>query len=39
VDGRAALYVCRNFACQATISDPAQVAETLRMAGAAPQGA
>lgn len=32
VDGRAALYICRNFTCQAPITDPAQVTETLRMA-------
>src|SRR5574337_428087 len=31
VDGRAALYLCRNFTCQAPITDPAQVAETLRL--------
>ncbi|KAB2960104.1 MAG: DUF255 domain-containing protein [Candidatus Methylomirabilis oxygeniifera] len=29
VDGRAALYLCRNFTCQAPITDPAQVAELL----------
>ena len=29
VNGRAALYVCRNFACQAPITDPALVASTL----------
>lgn len=36
VDGRAALYVCRNFACQAPITDPAQAAELLD--GAARRG-
>ncbi|MGH7410403.1 MAG: aldo/keto reductase, partial [Candidatus Methylomirabilis sp.] len=29
VDGRAALYICRNFACQAPITDPAQVASAF----------
>jgi hypothetical protein len=29
VDGRAALYVCRNFSCQAPITDPRQVRQTL----------
>jgi hypothetical protein len=29
VDGRAALYVCRNFTCQAPITDPAQAAKAL----------
>jgi uncharacterized protein YyaL (SSP411 family) len=29
VNDRAALYVCRNFTCQAPITDPAQVAEAL----------
>jgi uncharacterized protein YyaL (SSP411 family) len=29
VGGRAALYICRNFTCQAPITDPAQAAETL----------
>ncbi len=29
VDGRAALYVCRDFACQAPITDPADVARAL----------
>jgi len=31
VNGRAALYVCRNFTCQAPITDPMQVAETLSL--------
>jgi len=31
VNGRAALYVCRNFTCQAPITDPAQVASTLSL--------
>jgi len=29
VDGRAALYVCRNFACQAPVTDPASVTAVL----------
>ncbi len=29
IDGRAALYVCCNFTCQAPITDPAQVASAL----------
>jgi uncharacterized protein YyaL (SSP411 family)/aryl-alcohol dehydrogenase-like predicted oxidoreductase len=29
VDGRAALYVCRNFACQAPVVDPGRVADAL----------
>ncbi|TAJ07318.1 MAG: DUF255 domain-containing protein [Nitrospirae bacterium] len=29
VQGRAALYICRNFACQAPITDPQTVATTL----------
>jgi len=29
VNGNAALYVCRNFACQAPITDPVAVAEAL----------
>ena len=33
VNGRAALYVCRNFACQAPITDPALVASALGAAG------
>ncbi|MDE2485494.1 MAG: thioredoxin domain-containing protein, partial [candidate division NC10 bacterium] len=32
VNGRAALYICRNFTCQAPITDPAQVAEPLEAA-------
>jgi hypothetical protein len=29
VDGRAALYICRNFACQAPITDPSAVGPAL----------
>jgi hypothetical protein len=29
VEGRAALYVCRNFACRTPITEPSQVAEAL----------
>jgi uncharacterized protein YyaL (SSP411 family)/aryl-alcohol dehydrogenase-like predicted oxidoreductase len=29
VNGRAALYVCRDFACQRPVTDPSQVAEAL----------
>jgi len=32
VDGRAALYICRDFTCQAPITDPAQVAGALNAA-------
>jgi uncharacterized protein YyaL (SSP411 family)/aryl-alcohol dehydrogenase-like predicted oxidoreductase len=38
VDGRPALYVCRNFACQAPITDPAQVAAGLLQPEGAPAG-
>ncbi|MDE2485314.1 MAG: DUF255 domain-containing protein [candidate division NC10 bacterium] len=31
VNGRATLYICRNFTCQAPITDPAQVAEALSL--------
>ncbi|MFO0705499.1 MAG: aldo/keto reductase [Nitrospira sp.] len=31
VGGAAALYVCRNFSCQAPVTDPAQVADALRI--------
>jgi uncharacterized protein len=38
-NGRAALYVCRDFACQAPITDPADVAEGLsERAAASPSG-
>jgi uncharacterized protein YyaL (SSP411 family)/aryl-alcohol dehydrogenase-like predicted oxidoreductase len=30
VEGKAALYVCRNFSCQRPITDPLEVAEALR---------
>ena len=29
LDGRAALYVCRNYSCQSPITDPDQVRELL----------
>ncbi|WP_455370437.1 aldo/keto reductase [Petrachloros mirabilis] len=32
VDGRAALYICRNFACQQPITDPTVAADALRSA-------
>jgi hypothetical protein len=32
VNGKAVLYVCRNFACQAPITDPAQIAPSLTAA-------
>jgi len=34
VDGKAALYVCRNFACQAPVSDPQDVAAALDQSSA-----
>jgi aryl-alcohol dehydrogenase-like predicted oxidoreductase len=30
VEGTAALYICRNFACQRPLTDPQEVTETLR---------
>jgi uncharacterized protein len=30
VDGRSALYLCRNFSCQRPMTDPQEVAESLR---------
>ena len=30
VEGKAALYICRNFACQRPLTDPQEVTETLR---------
>jgi uncharacterized protein YyaL (SSP411 family)/aryl-alcohol dehydrogenase-like predicted oxidoreductase len=38
VSGHAALYVCRNFACQAPITDPAQVGAALSAPTPAPEG-
>jgi hypothetical protein len=38
VEGRAVLYVCRDFACRAPITDPARVAEGLSDPAAAPPG-
>ncbi|MBI2902482.1 MAG: DUF255 domain-containing protein, partial [Candidatus Methylomirabilis oxyfera] len=38
VNGRAALYVCRNFACQAPITDPAQVGAALGAPTPTPEG-
>ena len=32
VNGRAALYLCRNFSCQQPLSDPLQVVEALQVA-------
>lgn len=32
VDGRAALYLCRNFTCQQPVTDPLAAAEAVRMA-------
>ena len=34
VDGKAALYVCRNFTCQAPVTDPAEVERALAERGA-----
>jgi uncharacterized protein YyaL (SSP411 family) len=31
IDGRAALYLCRNFTCQTPITDPAQAASALSL--------
>ena len=36
VEGQAALYVCRNYACQAPLTDPKDVAQALT--GTTPQG-
>jgi uncharacterized protein YyaL (SSP411 family)/aryl-alcohol dehydrogenase-like predicted oxidoreductase len=30
VEGKAALYICRNFSCQRPLTDPREVAESLR---------
>jgi uncharacterized protein YyaL (SSP411 family)/aryl-alcohol dehydrogenase-like predicted oxidoreductase len=32
VEGKAALYICRNFSCQRPLTDPREVAESLRSA-------
>ena len=39
VQGKAALYVCRNFACQRPITDPAQVREAIRSRASIEPGA
>ena len=40
VDGKAALYICRNFACQTPVTDPANLAPALdARTGAAPDQA
>ena len=39
VDGRAALYVCRDFACRTPVTDPARVGEALSDPAAAPSTA
>jgi len=39
VNGKAALYICRNFACQSPITDPAEAAGALAAnGGASPEG-
>jgi uncharacterized protein YyaL (SSP411 family) len=38
VDGRAAAYVCRNFACERPITDPAALADTIRTGAPRPVG-
>ncbi len=36
VDGRPALYICRNFSCQQPLTDPSQVSDALAAADPAP---
>jgi uncharacterized protein len=38
VDGRAAAYICRNFACERPVIDPAALADTIRTGSPRPVG-